>query len=250
MASSRLETLTIKFLLSFILLLLLCPLYMYFSHDVQTLEKKYPHPHIKDSAITFELKDSKPRNWVGLHQISKYGVGAIVLSEDWGFYQHKGFDANQMKAAFNDMIERKRFRGASTISQQMVKNVFLDESRTIWRKVHEFILTQKVEQVLEKKRILEVYLNVIEFGPGIYGINDASQHFFRKPPSMLNAREAAFLAMLLPSPKRYYVSYKKKKLTKFAKDRVDAILIKMRMGKILTPAQYKAEVSSRLSWEK
>ena len=148
------------------------------------------------------------------------------------------------------MVEVKRFRGASTITQQMVKNVFLSEDRTIWRKVHEIILAQKVERVLSKRKILETYLNVIEFGPGIFGIRNASYHYFKKHPSSLIPKEAAFLAMLLPSPRRYYISFKNRKLTKFASARIDAILIKMRMGKILTPEQYQVQKISRFSWEK
>lgn len=92
----------------------------------------------------------------------------------------------------------------------MVKNVFLSSERTISRKIHELILTHKVEQVLTKDKILEVYLNCIEFGPNIYGIREASYHYFKKHPSALNPREAAFLAMLLPSPKGYYISFKRK----------------------------------------
>lgn len=240
----------LKIFLIIFLLFLLCPLYMYFSHDVAELAKKYPHPVLKTPSISFVLKPTRPKNWVNLSEVSEYAVSAIVLTEDWAFYQHNGYDLNQIRVAFDEMLENKRFRGASTISQQMVKNVFLYEERTIWRKLHEFVLTRKAEETLTKKRILEVYLNVIEFGPGIYGIKEAAFHFFKKPPSHLNPREAAFLAMTLPSPKRYYLSYKKKKLTPFGKERIEAILVKMRMGKVITPAQYEAESSSKLSWEK
>jgi monofunctional biosynthetic peptidoglycan transglycosylase len=131
----------------------------------------------------------------------------------------------------------------------MVKNVYLTEERTISRKLHEMILAYKIEKFLSKKRILEIYLNVIEFGPGIYGIKNASHHYFRKHPRDLDPKESAFLAMLLPSPKRYYISYRKKKLTDFARERVNAILVKMRMGKVLTPSEYEKQRSSKLSWE-
>jgi monofunctional glycosyltransferase len=131
----------------------------------------------------------------------------------------------------------------------MVKNVYLSDSRTLWRKLHEIILAFKVEEVLSKERILEIYFNCIEYGPGIYGIKNASHHYFRKHPSALTPREAAFLAMLLPSPKRYYISFKKKQLTKFAQIRIKAILTKMRMGKIITPEQYQSELDKKFSWE-
>jgi monofunctional glycosyltransferase len=251
MTPSRYKSLALRLVYVGILILFLTPLYMYFSFDVSKLITQYPHVSEPKTTIPeFVMKEGKPKNWVHLKEISIFGKWAIVLSEDWGFYQHEGIDLIQMKKALNDMVEVKRFRGASTITQQMVKNVFLSEDRTIWRKIHEIILAQKVERVLEKSKILETYLNVIEFGPGIYGIRNASYHYFKKHPNALNPKESAFLAMLLPSPKRYYVSFKNKKLTKFAKARINAILIKMRMGKIITLDQYQIQIASRLSWEK
>lgn len=238
-------------ILAAVLFVLFTPLYMYFSADVAALNKEYPHLKIKeDKSVEVEIKPGRPSHWVTLKEISTYGKWAIILSEDWAFYQHEGLDLEQMKVALSEMVEDNRFRGASTITQQMVKNVYLSESRTIWRKIHEMILAQKVEKVLSKSKILEVYLNSIEYGPGIYGIKAAARHYFKKHPSELNPKEAAFLALMLPSPKRYYVSFKKKRLTKFAQIRIKAILKKMRMGKVLTPAQYEFEINRKLSWEK
>lgn len=222
---------------------------MYFSRDVIELVKAYPHAHLTQDSISFEIKPGKPKNWVTLNQISKYGKWAIILTEDWGFYQHEGIDVEQIKVALSEMVEGSRFRGASTITQQMVKNVYLTEERTPWRKLHEMILAQKVERVLSKRRILEIYLNVIEFGPGIHGIRSASYHYFKKHPSGLNPKEAAYLAMMLPSPVRYYSSYKEKRLTKFARERINAILGKMRMGKVITPEEYEVQKNSKLMWE-
>lgn len=233
-----------------IMMMLFSPLYMYFSHDVSQLKDKYPHLKI-DSSLEVEvsIKSVKPSHWVNLKDISPFGKWAIVLSEDWAFYQHDGVDLEQMRVALSEMVASERFRGASTITQQMVKNVLLSDSRTLWRKLHEIILSQKVEKVLSKHRILELYLNSIEYGPGIYGIKNASYHYFKKHPSQINPREGAFLAMLLPSPKRYYVSFKKRQLTKFAKIRIKAILVKMRMAKIISLERYEAELNSKLSWE-
>lgn len=251
MTPARYKTVAFRLLYVGIVMLLLSPLYMYFSHDVAELNTDYPHIIDPKSKVPeFKLKPGKPKSWVKLKEISSFAKWAIVLSEDWGFYQHEGIDINQMKVALNEMVEVKRFRGASTITQQMVKNVFLSEDRTVWRKVHEIILAQKVERVLSKSKILETYLNVIEFGPGIHGIKNASYHYFRKHPSAINPKEAAFLAMLLPSPKRYYISFKNKKLTNFARIRINAILGKMRMGKVLSPEQYESQKVTRLNWEK
>lgn len=234
-----------------LMVMLFSPLYMYFSHDVERLKVQYPHLKIDQALeVEVEIAPGKPKHWVNLQDISSYGKWAIILSEDWAFYQHAGLDVAQMKVALTEMMNAERFRGASTITQQMVKNVLLSDSRTIWRKLHEIVLSQKVEKVISKKRILELYLNSIEFGPGIYGIKNASKHYFKKHPSQLGPRESAYLAMLLPSPKRYYISFKKKKLTPFARIRIKAILIKMRMGKVISPVQYEAELNSKMSWEK
>ncbi len=224
---------------------------MYFSHDVSALNREYPHV-VRSSveSIEFEMREGKPKEWVSLPEISKYAKWAIVFSEDWAFYQHEGLDIEQIKVALSEMVEDRRFRGASTITQQMVKNVFLSEDRTLWRKLHEMILSQKVEKVLSKDKILEAYLNCIEYGPGIYGIRAASYHYFKKHPSALGPREGAFLAMLLPSPKRYYMSFKNKHLTPFARTRVNTILKKLRMGKVISPGQYQIEINRRFSWER
>lgn len=250
MTSSRLKSISLKLLFAVIFLIFLSPLYMYFSHNVLKLVKEYPHPVIEKDSISFEIREGKPKKWATLKQISSAAKWAIVLSEDWAFYQHDGIDVEQIKVALNEMMEEKRFRGASTITQQMVKNVYLSEDRTVWRKLHEIILAQKVERVLTKSRILEIYLNVIEFGPGIYGIRNASYHYFRKHPSELGPKESAFLAMLLPSPKRYYISYKNKKLTPFARKRINDILSKMKMGKVISPDEFESQKISTFGWEK
>lgn len=233
-----------------IILVLLIPPYMYFSFDVNQLNQKYPHIQMADSeSVEFTLETSRPKDWIPLRNISRSLQWAIVLSEDWSFYQHDGIDLEQVKVALNDMVTTKRFRGASTITQQMVKNVYLSEDRSLWRKLHEMILAQKVEKVLSKQKILEVYLNCIEFGPKIYGVKAATKHYFNKSPSGISPREGAFIAMLLPSPKRYYVSFKRKRLTKFAQKRIQKILEKMRMGKIISSEQYQNELLSRFAWE-
>lgn len=236
-------------ILSTVLLVVGIPAAMYFSHEGEELLKGYPHRLSSSDDARIEVRPTKPKGWSSLSSISKYAQSAIVLSEDWSFFHHEGFDREQMKVALEEAASGGRVRGASTITQQMVKNVWLSDNRTLWRKLHELILAYKVDKVLSKKRILEIYLNVIEFGPGIYGIGRASRHYFGKAPSQLSPRESAFLAMLLPSPKRYYVSFRKKKLTKFATQRVKQILIKMRMGKSISPAEYEAEVASRFAWE-
>jgi monofunctional biosynthetic peptidoglycan transglycosylase len=222
---------------------------MYFSVDLKVLNNQYPLIIHKEDSFEVLMRPLPPKEWVRLDQISHYTKWAIIVSEDWSFYQHEGVDFKAMKIVLDEMIYENKFRGASTITQQMVKNLYLGQQRTLWRKLYEIILAQKTEKFLKKEKILEIYLNIIEFGPGIYGVQAASHHYFKKTPSELNPRESAFLAMLLPSPKRYYDFFKEKKLSSFAREKIRLILVKLRMAKILTPEEYQNVMNSKFNWE-
>lgn len=222
--------------------------FMYFSHDVRLLNDHYPRYRYEKGKISYEFTKDRPRYWVKLGDMSPYFKGALILSEDWGFYQHQGVDLVQLRQALED-IGSKRLRGASTITQQLMKNIYLSHERSLWRKLHEMVLALKVEQHVSKKRILEVYFNSIEFGTGVYGVRQAADHYFGVSASALSPRESAFLAMLLPNPKTYAVSHRKKKLTPFAQKRIRDILQKMRLGKIISPAEYEVALSDSFYWE-
>jgi monofunctional biosynthetic peptidoglycan transglycosylase len=231
------------------LLILIILLSLYFSHDVSLLQTLYPAVEVSADKVTYHLEAKAPSYWVRLKDISPYAKGAIIVTEDWSFYEHEGVDFEQLKDALGDINTGKRLRGASTITQQMVKNVLLNSDRSLWRKLHELILARKVEHHLDKKRILEIYLNSIQYGPHHFGIRSAANYYFGKHPRALTPRESAFLAMLLPSPTKYSVSFRRKRLTPFARTRIEEILIKMRMGKIITPAMYQSERDQKFSWE-
>jgi len=138
---------------------------------------------------------------VPLSTIPKYMQRAVIVAEDSRFYEHSGFDLIAFKEAMDyNLTEGRMIVGASTISQQTVKNLFLSSSRTPLRKWHELILTWGMERHLTKPRILEIYLNIVEFGPGIYGVQAASQTYWGLSISRISARQAAELAATLPSP--------------------------------------------------
>jgi monofunctional biosynthetic peptidoglycan transglycosylase len=142
--------------------------------------------------------------WMPLDKISPYLVQAVVISEDDKFWSHKGLDFKAIKTAFEKDIKNKTWRyGGSTITQQLAKNLFLSPSKNPIRKLREVILTWRLESALSKKRILELYLNVVEWGNGIFGAEAASQRYYGKPASDLSPQEAAHLAVVLPSPRRY-----------------------------------------------
>jgi len=148
------------------------------------------------------LKDRNPvqHHWVELAKMSRHLPIAVVAAEDQKFLYHHGFDLASVRIAL--LEKRLRVRGASTISQQLAKNLYLWPSRSFIRKALEAYFTVLIELFWPKRRILEVYLNVVEFGPGIYGVDAASRRFFGEPPSGISARNAALLAAVLPAPKR------------------------------------------------
>lgn len=140
------------------------------------------------------------QQWVSWESISPHLPIAVVAAEDQKFPVHSGFDTESIRSALEE--EGSKGRGASTISQQVVKNLFLWPGRSLTRKGIEAYLTLFLELLWPKQRILEVYLNVAEFGPGVFGAEAAAQTFFGKPASRLSARESALMATVLPSPKR------------------------------------------------
>jgi monofunctional biosynthetic peptidoglycan transglycosylase len=141
--------------------------------------------------------------WRGLNDISSHLVNAAIAAEDARFCSHHGFDMEAIERALDHNADGGRIRGGSTISQQTAKNVFLWPSRDWIRKGLEAGYTVMIETVWSKRRIMEVYLNVVEWAPGVYGAQAASRHWFGKDADELTAREAARLAAILPSPRRY-----------------------------------------------
>lgn len=142
-------------------------------------------------------------DWVSLDKISPGMQLAVICSEDQRFLEHSGFDYNAIKAAYERNRKGNTLRGGSTISQQTVKNVFLWPGRSYVRKGFEAYFTFLIELFWSKERILEVYLNSIEMGEGVYGVEAAAQHWFNKSAKDLTRHEAAAIAAILPNPRQY-----------------------------------------------
>jgi monofunctional biosynthetic peptidoglycan transglycosylase len=158
-------------------------------------------------------------------RISAYLKKAVLVGEDLEFFSHEGFSTYEIKQAIKEAIEeREAPRGASTITQQLAKNLWLSPSRNPMRKAKEVLLTKQLEKKLGKNRILELYLNVVELGPGIYGAEAAARHYFGKPASALTPREAAMLTASLPRPRQWHPGVE----SSFYARRVDLILTRMR----------------------
>ena len=161
--------------------------------------------------------------WVPLNRISSHLQRAVIAGEDSNFLSHRGFDYKAIQKAWDEALrdsarEAKKEgedddwlpnipefkRGASTISQQLTKNLYLSSRRSFFRKGQEAILTAMMESALTKRRILEIYLNVIEWGDGVYGAEAASQYYFHKPSSSLTTNQAAFLSAMIPNPRTVF----------------------------------------------
>ncbi len=144
-------------------------------------------------------------SWKSWNEISANLKRAVVVAEDAEFFAHDGFSEREIKAALEKAVRRRELpRGASTITQQLAKNLWLSPSRSPLRKAEEALLTRQLEEQLTKRRILELYLNLAEFGPGVYGAEAASRAFYRKSASALSVREAAALAASLPKPAAWH----------------------------------------------
>jgi monofunctional biosynthetic peptidoglycan transglycosylase len=187
----------------------------------------------------------RSETYVRLQNISPYVIHAVIAAEDGSFYSHKGFDWHELKASFQTNLRNGGFRrGGSTLTQQLAKNAFLTQDKSLWRKLKEAYLANAIEHRYKKDFILEKYLNVVEFGPSLYGVKAAASHYFHKSPAALHPLEAAFLAFLLPNPKEYSKSYRDGHLTKFARKMVTIILKRMVAFGKLTPGAYQTAMTS------
>ena len=166
----------------------------------------------------------KVQRWIAFGTIPKDAINAVIISEDGTFWSHSGFDWFEFRESIErNMKEGRVARGASTITQQLVKNLYLSSSKNPLRKLKEWVLTWYVEKTLSKQRILELYLNVIEWGWGIYGIEAASQRYFGKSATLLSREESARLAAVIPNPRRFKVD----KETPYLERRSQLILSRM-----------------------
>jgi membrane peptidoglycan carboxypeptidase len=195
----------------------------------------------KDGNVITHYYDRKFRVWAPMSALPDIVIHAVVIAEDDTFFEHEGVNYKAVWEALQQDVRKKRFaRGGSTITQQMIKNVLLSKEKTITRKIREFVLARKAEEILSKRRILEIYLNEVEWGDNIYGIEAASRFYFDKHASELKPGEAALLAGMLPNP-RYYNPFKR--MDK-ARHRQEQVLFNMHQAKILTDEEYQTALDA------
>jgi penicillin-binding protein 1A len=194
----------------------------------------------RDGNVLTEYYDRKLRIWVPVSSLPDIVVQAVVTAEDDTFFEHKGVNYKAVWDALVLDVQKRRFaRGGSTITQQMIKNVFLSRKKTISRKLREYVLARRAEDVLSKRQILDIYINEVEWGDNIYGIEAASRFYLDKHADELSVGEAALLAGMLPNP-RYYNPFKR--LDK-ARERQERVLANMLQAHLITPESYEAAVA-------
>ncbi len=191
------------------------------SHNPSTsafMQERLNALQAKESGATLRYQ------WVSYENISPNLKRAIIATEDGKFLQHEGFDFDAIQKAYKKNLEKGKFvRGGSTISQQLAKNLFLPSKKTPGRKIEEAVITLMLENVMSKRRILEIYLNKIEWGNGVFGAEAASRHYYGVSASALTAQQAARLAAMVPSPRFYDLN----RNTPWLLRKIDVILKRM-----------------------
>jgi monofunctional biosynthetic peptidoglycan transglycosylase len=205
--------------------------------DVRALSTRPPaSTAFIDRYRAAERQASRPARvewtWMPYDRIAPSLKRAVVAGEDTTFFSHHGFVTREIREAFEHAVKEFDLpRGASTITQQLAKNLWLSPSRNPLRKIKEAVLTWQLETALTKRRILELYLNVVEFGPGVYGAEAASRHYFRKPAADLTAEEAAQLAAGLPRPSIWHPGVTTQAYRRYVDE------IRRRMDRMAIPAR-------------
>ncbi|MCB9667150.1 MAG: transglycosylase domain-containing protein [Myxococcales bacterium] len=183
--------------------------------DMRTFQGPFLHRVYEPDGSVFEMETGPgTARWTPIEAISPFMLHAVLAQEDAGFFRHAGFATAEIGKALGKNLRAGRYvQGASTISMQLVKNLLLHREKTLARKVQEVLLTWWIEEALDKKKILELYLNVIEFGPAVYGIRQAASYYFGSSPRDLTPAQAVFLSLILPNPKAYAAQAERDTLT-------------------------------------
>jgi hypothetical protein len=208
--------------------------------------------------LTKEGRSGEPRtvgrsrpSWTTFEELPYLMRRCILVAEDSTFFFHRGIELEEMRSAIQSAIETgEKARGGSTLTQQLVKNLFLSRDRTALRKLQELLLTFYLESTMKKEYLLELYVNLIEWGPNIYGIHDAAMHYFGKPPKKLTPKEMAYLATIIPGPLLYHRHYERGRVSSRTVGRVHGLLERLnRLGQ-LSDAELAAAKAEKIRFFK
>lgn len=216
----------------------------YGNTNFSTLNDTFTHKVYNDGVFIKDIKVGEGKEYVSIDRISPFLRWAIVTSEDGSFYNHRGFDLDGIRYAMACNIKERRFaRGGSTISQQLIKNLYLNRNKNITRKFEEFLTVWMIENnaIVSKDRMLEIYLNIIEWGPNIYGVKEACHYYFDKKPSDISLQEALFLAYIIPRPTKFkWVFESKNQLKPFMLNNFEFVSQKMLKRGYITNDDYNS----------
>lgn len=241
------------FIVGLVVILLTSGVGLYVQHFLSNLPRgaALDFSHLKQlgaQTVQRRLEDKsryRTYKWVEIGDVSRDFLYTIVMSEDGTFFEHEGVDIEAIVNSMADNLKKHRYAsGASTISQQVVKNLFLTVEKSVVRKVKEVVITDRIEDRLTKNQILELYLNIAEFGPDMFGIDEAARAYFGKKPSAINAAEGAFIALMLPSPRKHYYSiFQNKNLAPSKRRKIRRVLGDMLANELISSTQYYQFVS-------
>jgi hypothetical protein len=209
--------------------------------DLRRFQFPFTHLATEPDGTDLELETGPGTpEWTYIEDISPYFVHAVLAHEDAGFFNHHGFSEMHIRSALIRNLQEGRYVvGASTITMQLVKNVFLHREKTLARKIQEVLLTWWIERVMPKRDILELYLNVIEYGPSIYGIRRGARHYFNRLPAQLSPAEGVYLSTILPNPKRYHAYFERGALTPSWNEQMRRMLVRLRERGAYSPEAYE-----------
>lgn len=212
----------------------------------QLRDPSYIHrPYVEGEELSVEVGPGSV-SWTPYYRIPSYVSMAAVATEDLDFFVHEGFKVSLIRRAMKLNLDKQRYvYGGSTISQQLVKNLFLSREKNLSRKLEEAILTWQMEREIDKIRILELYLNCIEYGPGIYGIANGAAHYFQKPVESLTPLEGAFLMGLKPCPSCGFRQWRRKGVNKRWQSKLEFIMNRLFKRGWITEEQFMAEAPYR-----
>lgn len=218
--------------LALLLLILLYQLWIFLHICYWVHQNPNSTAFMRDRLQAQQSENPKARlkhQWVEYEQISVNLKRAVVAAEDAKFVQHDGFDWDGIQQAYEKNLKKGRLvAGGSTISQQLAKNLFLSSQRTPWRKLQEAVITLMLEQMMSKRRILEIYLNVIEWGDGVFGAEAAAKHYYGVSARRLSSYQAAKMAAMIPNPR----FYDKHRSTRFLNRKTGTIQARMRLVEV------------------
>jgi len=218
--------------LALLLLILLYQLWIFLHICYWVHQNPNSTAFMRDRLQAQQSENPKARlkhQWVEYEQISVNLKRAVVAAEDAKFVQHDGFDWVGIQQAYEKNLKKGRLvAGGSTISQQLAKNLFLSSQRTPWRKLQEAVITLMLEQMMSKRRILEIYLNVIEWGDGVFGAEAAAKHYYGVSARRLSSYQAAKMAAMIPNPR----FYDKHRSTRFLNRKTGTIQARMRLVEV------------------